>query len=212
MTEVLGRLAAAGAPDDRFYGVTIGLVTNTKDPDGLGRVRVTMPWLGEGIESGWARVAAPMAGAGRGCYLPPEVDDEVLVAFEHGDPEFPYVLGGLWNGTDKPPAENSDGRNDVRVLRSRSGHVIRLVDTKDAELVEIVDGSGRNSIVISTKDDTVTITAGADVEITAAGTLRLHGRTVEITSDADLTVHGGGELAVESDAVLTVKGRLVQIN
>ncbi len=70
-----------------------------------------------------------MAGAGRGLYILPEVDDEVLVAFEHGNPSTPYVLGGLWNGKDKPPEANSDGKNNMRVLKSRSGHVIRLDDT-----------------------------------------------------------------------------------
>src|SRR2546426_9457473 len=86
------------AREKKLYGVVAGIVTNNEDPDGLGRVKIRFPWLSEDNESWWARIAAPMAGKERGAYFLPEVDDEVLVAFEHGDVNFPYVLGALWNG------------------------------------------------------------------------------------------------------------------
>ena len=57
-----------------------------------------------------------MAGPARGLYVLPEVDDEVLVGFEHGRPDAPFVLGALWNGKDKPPESNGDGKNDRRSL------------------------------------------------------------------------------------------------
>ena len=130
MSDVFTRLFS---PDDkkegRLYGVVFGIVTNNKDPEGLGRVKVKLPWMADELESNWARVVTPMAGAQRGIYFLPEVDDEVLVAFEHGSAEHPYVLGALWNGKDKPPESNSDGKNNTRTIRSRSGHVIRLTDT-----------------------------------------------------------------------------------
>jgi uncharacterized protein involved in type VI secretion and phage assembly len=100
----------------RIHGVVVGLVTNNQDPDGLGRVKVKFPWLSDVDESSWARIAAPMAGKQRGACFLPEVDDEVLVAFEHGDMRFPYVLGALWNGQDAPPVTNSDGTNNVRMI------------------------------------------------------------------------------------------------
>lgn len=212
MTEVFDHLVAPDRQDGRFHGVAIGIVTNNKDPDGLGRVKLVLPWLAEDAESNWARVTTPMAGAGRGCYFLPEVGDEVLVAFEHGSPEFPYVVGALWNGKDKPPVANADGRNDVREIRSRSGHVVRLTDKAGAEQIEIVDAGGRNSIVISTKDNRITITAGADVVIDAAGKLRLSGNGVEITSKADVTVEGKSALTAKSGGQLTIKGKLVNIN
>ena len=109
----------------RISGVVVGVVTNTQDPAGLGRVKVKFPWLSDSEESFWARVATPMAGKGRGFYFLPEVEDEVLMAFEHGDARFPYVLGALWNGQDKPPESNEDGKNNIRSIKSRSGHVIR---------------------------------------------------------------------------------------
>ena len=91
----------------RIYGVVVGIVTaNQGDPDGLGRVKVRFPWLASDAESAWARIATLMAGNKRGSFFLPEVEDEVLVAFEHGDLRYPYILGALWNGKDKPPDTN----------------------------------------------------------------------------------------------------------
>jgi uncharacterized protein involved in type VI secretion and phage assembly len=213
VTDVFDQLTARAQVDGRFFGVAIGIVTNNKDPDGLGRVKLTLPWMADNTESNWARVATPMAGPGRGCYFLPEEEDEVLVAFEHGSPEFPYVVGGLWNGKDKPPVSNSDGKNDVRVIRSRSGHVIRLTDTDNAEQIEIIDKSAKNSIVISTKDNKITITADADIVIqSTGGKLQLSGKGVEITSKADVKIEAGANLAVNSSGQLNIKGELVNIN
>lgn len=213
MTDVFDQLTAPAQVDGQFYGVAIGIVTNNKDPDGLGRVKLTLPWMADNAETNWARVATPMAGAGRGCYFLPEVGDEVLVAFEHGSPEFPYVMGGLWNGKDKPPVSNSDGKNDVREIRSRSGHVIRLTDTDKAEQIEIIDKSAKNSIVISTKDNKITITADADIVIqSTGGKLQLSGKGVEITSKTDVKIEAGANLAVNSNGQLNIKGKLVNIN
>lgn len=213
MTNVFAQLMAPAEVDGRFYGVSIGIVTNNKDPDGLGRVKLKLPWMADDIESNWARIAAPMAGPQRGCYFLPEVDDEVLVAFQHGSPEFPYVLGGLWNGKDKPPASNSDGKNDVRVITSRSGHVIRLTDTDRDERIEIIDKSTKNSIVFSTKNNTITITADADIVVRSAnGKLKLSGKGVEISSQADVKVESTGAMELKSNAVLNIKGQQVNIN
>ena len=137
----------------RITGVAVGVVTNNQDPDGLGRVKVRFPWLSDADESQWARIAAPMAGKDRGVYFLPEVDDEVLVAFEHGDPRFPCVIGALWNGKDAPPATNSDGKNNVRVIKSRSGHIIRLNDEDGKEMIEIIDKSEKNSIIFAVTPD-----------------------------------------------------------
>jgi len=122
-TSLIDLLTPSGGSHEsgRFYGVVMGIVTNNQDPSNMARVRVKFPWLSDDNESWWARLATPMAGAGRGSYFLPEVNDEVLIAFEHGDVRFPYVLGGLWNGQDAPPANNSDGQNNIRVIHSRSG-------------------------------------------------------------------------------------------
>jgi len=106
-------------------------VTNNKDEEGLGRVKVTFAWLAENDESNWARIATMMAGNDRGSYFLPEVGDEVLIAFEQGSiSTFLHVIGSLWNGKDKVHETNSDGKNNLRVIKSRSGHKIIFDDTK----------------------------------------------------------------------------------
>jgi phage baseplate assembly protein V len=212
--EFLGQLMAPpdGGPAP-FSGVTVGIVTNNRDPDGLGRVKVKLPSISEQVESDWARVSSPMAGRARGLYWLPEVDDEVLVAFEHGRPDSVYVLGGLWNGKDKPPESNADGKNDLRTIKTRSGHVIRLTDTQGDEKIEIIDKSAKNSIVISTKNNTVTITGNADVTVqSSTGKLRLAGQQVEISSQGALTIEAKQNATVQAQAQLNLKGQLVNIN
>lgn len=200
-------------PSGRIHGVVTGVVTNNQDPEKLGRVRVRFPWLSKSEESAWARVASPMAGRERGLWTLPEVDDEVLVAFERGDPRFPYVLGGLWNSKAPPPETNADKTNDVRVLRSRSGHEIRLDDKDGEERIEIVDGSGKNSIVISTKDNTVTVQADADVVVrSSGGKLVLEGKGIEIKSQEGVKVEASKNLELKSGAQVNVKGSTINLN
>jgi uncharacterized protein involved in type VI secretion and phage assembly len=213
MTDVFSQLVGPAGGEGRFYGVAFAVVTNNKDPDQLGRVKLKLPWMADAAETDWARVVSPMAGKDRGLYFLPEVDDEVLVAFEHGNPESPYVLGALWNGKDKPPETNRDGKNDVRTIKSRSGHVIRLTDTKDGETIEIVDMSAKNSIVISTKDNRITIKADADIVIEAGkGKLALQGNGVEITSKAGVKIEAKQNLDLKAGPQLNVKGQMVNIN
>jgi uncharacterized protein involved in type VI secretion and phage assembly len=195
----------APVDDGHFAGVAMAIVTNNQDPDGLGRVKVQLPWLDDRVESDWARVVTPMAGAGRGLYWLPEVNDEVLVAFEHGRPDSLYVLGGLWNGKDKPPESNQDGKNDVRAITSRSGHVIRLTDTKDDERIEIIDKTGKNN--------TITISGDADITVQSAnGKLSLSGKGVEITSQAAVKIQAEQSMDLQAKAQLNVKGATVNIN
>ncbi|HEX7119495.1 MAG TPA: phage baseplate assembly protein V [Longimicrobiales bacterium] len=133
----------------RIYGVTPAVVTSTDDPDALGRVKVRYPWLGDDVESPWARVMSPMAGKERGIVFRPEVGDEVLVLFEHGDVRFPYVIGGVWSAADPPPEHGPDGDNHIRLIRSRSGHEIVLDDSPGAEKIVIADRSGEHRIELS---------------------------------------------------------------
>jgi uncharacterized protein involved in type VI secretion and phage assembly len=187
---LLDLLAPAEGARGLVHGVVVGVVTNNQDPDKMGRVKLRFPWLSDTDESTWARVAAAMAGPNRGLFLLPEVEDEVLVAFEHGDPRFPYVVGALWNGKDSPPADNADGKNDVRMLRSRSGHVIRLVDSAGAERIEITDKTGDNTVTIDSASNAITI-AATNVTIKAAnGKLRLEGATIEIEASGPARLKG----------------------
>jgi uncharacterized protein involved in type VI secretion and phage assembly len=197
----------------RVYGVVVGVVTNNQDPDGFGRVKVKFPWLSDVDESTWARVAVPMAGKQRGIYFLPEVDDEVLVVFEHGDVRTPYVLGALWNGLDAPPVTNDDGKNNVRLIQSRSGHVIKLNDEEGKETIEIIDKSKKNSIVIDTAKNTITVTTDKDITFSAAnGTIKLDAQKVEISSSGETKLKAGSTMNVEASATMTVKGATVNIN
>ena len=207
------RERASDQGHSRINGVVIGIVTNNKDDEGLGRVKVRFPWLSNTDDSFWARIATPMAGNNRGAYFLPELDDEVLVAFEHGDVRFPYIVGSLWNGKDQAPANNTDGKNNLRLIRSRSGHVIKLNDEDGKETVEIIDASGKNSIVIDTAHKTITITADADIVLAAAqGSIKLQAKTIEIRATADVTIGAKGKTNVTSIDDMVVKGKTVNIN
>jgi len=199
--------------NDRIYGVVVGLVTNNQDPDGVGRVKVRFPWLSDQDESFWARVAAPMAGKDRGVYLLPEVDDEVLVAFEHGDIRRPYVVGALWNSKDTPPAANDDGKNNIRIIKSRSGHVVKLNDEDGKETIEIIDKSTKNSIVIDTAANTITITSDKDIMLKASnGTITLDAQKIAVKSSADSKIEAGAGMDVKASGTMNIKGTTVNIN
>ena len=149
-----------GAPQRAgvIHGVVVAIVTSTEDPDELGRVKLQYPWLRDNSESDWARVASLMAGPDRGALFRPEVGDEVLVLFEHGDMRFPYVIGALWNGEDTPPEEKAaDADNDIRLIKSRSGHLVMLDDTPDGEKIEIVGSGGADKITVDCTENTITI-------------------------------------------------------
>jgi len=204
-----------------IFGVAVGIVTNNKDPEGLGRVKVKLPWLSDADESDWARVAAPGAGKDRGICFLPEVGDEVLVAFEHGDSRSPYVLGGLWNGKDTPPAKNDDGQNSIRLIKSRSGHTIKLNDEAGKETIEITDKSKKNSILIDTSKNTITITSEKDITLAASnGTIKLDAKEIQLRSSVDTKIEAGsnlslkasGKMEAKASSTMTIKGSMVNIN
>jgi uncharacterized protein involved in type VI secretion and phage assembly len=204
---------AGSQQQGRFYGVVMGIVTNNQDPDNMSRVRVKFPWLSDSNESWWARIAVPMAGNGRGTYFLPEVDDEVLIAFEHGDVRFPYVLGALWNGKDAPPANNSDGQNNIRVIHSRSGHLIRLDDSNGDEKIEVIDKTGGNSVTIKSSDNSMSLTCTGDMSLKCTGKMTLQATAgMEITCSANIKIQAQATMDIESTAPMTIKGALVNIN
>jgi uncharacterized protein involved in type VI secretion and phage assembly len=192
-------------------GVAIAIVTKNKDEDGLCRVKVSYPWHEKPRESYWARLAVPMAGNGRGTVMIPEVGDEVLVAFEREDLRFPYVLGALWNGQDKPPLANDDGKNDKRIVKSRKKHYL-LFDDGARGVVELAHENGGvvrftddeiflkdeqgNQLKIENKSGAITLQANGQLSIKAAA----------------ITIEATGTLDLKANATLTVRGALVNIN
>ncbi len=210
--------AITGGPSrPRVHGVVIGIVTTISDPAALGRVKVKFPWLDEGQESDWARVAAPGAGKSRGHYSLPEVDDEVLVAFEQGDMGRPYIIGGLWNGKDTPPeGQVKNGSVQARGIAARSGHALVFKEQ---------GGGGDGGIALTTKGGHTITISDTDRGITVASknhTIHLddRGRAVTIESGGDIEIVGsGGKLTITAQGVelvsnsqLTIQGTLVKIN
>jgi len=203
--DMLNQLLGHRSNEDKWYGVVVGVVTNNQDPDKMHRIKVRFPWLNQDDDSNWARVASPMAGNGRGAYFLPEVDDEVLVAFEHGSIEHPYVIGSLWGGKDKAPENNSDGANNNRSIKSRSGHVIRLCDKSGSESIEIIDKTGNNKIVIESSGNKISIKATGDIEISSStGKITLSAIGIELKSQANVDV--------TANAQVNVKGAMVNMN
>lgn len=186
--DLLLEAGAYPAHGGRWYGVYPALVSDIKDPDGAGKVKVTLPWspdTGSDRYETWARVATLMGGNNRGSWFIPDVNDEVLIVFEGGDPRRPFVLGGLWNGTDSPPQSmDGGGQNNLKILRSRNGVKITLDDQDGQEKfiaetpagqkitlkdgpgsVEIVDSNG-NSVKLQSSG--ITVNASAKVTVTAS--------------------------------------------
>jgi phage baseplate assembly protein V len=211
---MMGELLTDSRRPDRVYGVVVGVVTNNQDPEELGRVKVWFPWLADDGESNWARIASPMAGPERGLYFLPEVDDEVLVMFEHGQIDHPFIIGALWNGKDKPPATNGDGKNNLRVIKSRSGHTITLDDTADAEKITISDKTQKNTIVIDSKENTVTITSDKEVTVKAQGNITLDSsggdlaikcQSLSVDASKSVSIKAGQSGTVEANSGLALK-------
>ena len=191
-----------------FNGVTIAIVTNNKDPENLGRIKVKFPWLSQDEESYWARILTPMAGNDRGMYFLPEVDDEVLVAFEQGDMNVPYILGALWNGKDKPPAKNDDGKNNQRMIKSRSGHQIILDDTKGEEQIIIQDKTGKNQIVIDSKENNMNIQVEKDLTIETKGKIILKSSDDDVSIECNnLSIKVNKNYQLETGANCTIKAK-----
>ena len=142
-----------GPIDNTRYGVQYGIVTQNKDPDGLGRVKVRFPWLdrGDTDESNWAQVTTPMEGSKFGWYTMPDIDDVVLVMFIDGDSAFPIVVGGVWSTADGSPEANGDGKNNFRGYRSRSGSRLILDDSSKSKVV-LADKTGTNVIAVGAFD------------------------------------------------------------
>jgi len=201
-----------GRDRNRVYGVVVGIVIGNKDI-GIGRVRVKYPGMSDNEIGHMARVATLMAGQERGTLFLPEENDEVLIAFEQGDIARPYVIGALWNGKDKPPDSNANGKNNLRFIKSRSGHLVRLDDTEHNEKIEIIDKTGKNSLTFDTASNTVTIKSDKDVVIEAPkGRISLSAKNVEIQSNADTKVQAQTTMDIKASETLAIKGKPVNIN
>jgi len=199
-----------------FHGVYPGLVSDIKDPDNQGRVKVKLPWLPDTAGAGcelWARLATFMAGNNRGAWFVPDVDDEVLLAFEAGELRRPYVIGALWNGQDGPPESmDGSGQNNKKVLRSRNGVKITLDDqsgqetllleTPGGQKVTLKDGPGQ--VLIEDSNGNSVKLESAGITVTASAKVTVNASIVEVSAslvkvDAGMSKFSG---VVKADTVI----------
>lgn len=217
-TGLLAEQMSRERPLTQFPGVVTAVVTNTDDPQKWGRVKLKFPWMSDDAESDWARVAAPGAGPEAGFAALPDVDDEVLVAFEHGDFGHPYVLGGMWNGRHNLPPETEAAASGemplVRTWHSRTGHLIAMYDNSDNKIEITTQGGHKISL-----DD-----AGGKIEISSSGGLKItlddnssqvaveSGSSVELKASGNMKLEASGNLDIEAGGQVNIKGALVNLN
>jgi uncharacterized protein involved in type VI secretion and phage assembly len=237
---LFGAVHDAPEADLRIAGVVPALVTNCKDPENLGRVKVKIPWLSDTYESGWCRTLQLGAGDRRGIVILPEVDDEVLVSFAHGDVGHPFVLGGVFNGKDKPRAAwgtyaaDGQGRIERRSWTSRSGMNVTFIDTAGEEALEITTNEGAQKITLLQSRKGIQILSEGPVEVTAKQdvkvnaqmnvvveaqqatvkakrSVKVEGPQVEVAAQSALKLTGA-IVNVEASGPLTLRGAIVRIN
>lgn len=199
-----------------LQGVALGLVTNNQDPEGLGRVKVRYPWREGSEESHWARLAVLAAGKDRGTVWIPEVGDEVLLGFDKGNIEHPYVLGSLWNGKDAPPEKNSDGENNTKLIKSRCGHTIKFFEKQGQESFEIKTKGGHVLLMDDTAGSAQIIikdSSGNKIEIKSAqNSLTIEsGLSLKIKSQ-QIDIEAGASMNIKASGTLMIQGALVKIN
>ncbi len=200
LTNLTG-LVPGSTPLNRLIGVYPALVTDVVDPDQQGRVRVRLPALADsaaGYET-WARLATLMAGGNRGTWFIPDVNDEVLVAFEAGDPSHPVVVGALWNGQDAPPEQmDGAGNNYLKTILSRQGVRVTLDDT-DGDVKLRLETPGGQKVVLKDTPPSIEISDStgnsvklepSGITITAAAKVTVNASTVEVNAGM-VTVNAG---------------------
>ncbi|MBD2449272.1 VgrG-related protein [Nostoc sp. FACHB-152] len=202
----------------------VGIVTNNKDPKGWGRVKVKFPTLTEQDESHWARVVAIGAGPNRGFDCLPEINDEVLVGFEHGDIHRPYILGGVWNGKDAPPEKVDDSVVKgvrLRTFKTRTGHTLQYIEEDKAASkagIRLQTTKG-HKIYLNDSDQFIEIktTGGHSIKMDDRGksiTIETTGGHSIKMSDAtqSVTIKSTGNLDINATGIITIKGSLIKLN
>lgn len=209
----------------RIQGVVVGIVSNNMDPLQQGRVKVLYPWIGGmlPIESDWARVVSPGAGLMRGVEFIPEVGDEVMLTFEHGDPSRPYVLGGVWSSTATPPEPTTTavigGKVVKRVIRSSLGYAITLDDTPGAANITIEDPTQANKIAITATPlginietvGQIAIKGAQGIDIQTPADVQIQCTNFKITAAANAEIMATAQLNLQGTAATNVKAGAASI-
>jgi phage baseplate assembly protein V len=189
--------------DKRFYGVVQGVVTEVNDTDGKeGRVKVQFPWFDDQMETEWCRVRQFYAGNGYGAFFIPEVGDEVLVAFIHGDMRLPIILGGLYNGQDKPPSHRAADL-DQKMIRTKGGHELLFDDTSGKQRVRITTQGGHQAD-LSDADHKITLQSSGGQTVTLDDSAR--SITVQTGIGSISLQTAAGQISIDTTGNITLTG------
>jgi type VI secretion system secreted protein VgrG len=166
-----------------FCETQTAVVTDNYDPKGLGRIRVRFHWMKPDQKTPWLRMMMPYAGQNKGAFFIPELEEEVVVAFEGNNPLKPYVQGAVYNSSQNTTYSNSN--NDIKIIQSRSGHIIELNDAGEGTSITIKDHNG-NSIFLDT--------IGKNITITAPETMTLNAKNMVVNVEENLTTTVGKDM------------------
>lgn len=210
---LLSLLSSQAAPQPGET-LLVGIVTDNKDPKGWGRVKVKFPTLTEEHASHWARVVGAGAANQRGFDCLPEINDEVLVAFEHGDIHRPYVIGGVWNGKDAPPAKVGDSIQDgkvrLRTFKTRTGHQIQCVeeDKGGSKKGVYVETAGGHKIRINDSNKMVEVETSGGHKLTLSDS----GKSISMSSTGSIEIKAATTIDIRASGVISVNGALIKLN
>lgn len=199
---------------DRIYGVVTAVVTGNEDDHQQGRIKVKFPWLAGDYESFWAPVVQVGAGPNSGAVFIPEVGDEVLVAFQNGDFMHPFVIGGLYNGQDKPRIDDNmfdNGKVRRRSFVSRMGHRFIFFDADNASGVAMVTNNGKLQLALNETTQELHVKGDMKVIVESDQEINLNSAHVTVKASEDFTVRAG-KVTIKSDGVVDIDGAVIQLN
>jgi uncharacterized protein involved in type VI secretion and phage assembly len=203
-----------------------GNITDNKDPDKLNRVKVSVPGEEEGV-SGWIPLVTPLAGAGIGLSLLPNIDDQVLVVYLDEAHVHMAVLGGIWYNGAKPPETrensgadlNKNGDNALSFVKSRSGALIIFDDTKDDEKMQLIAADGKSRLEFLAKDKKVSLSTENDITIGAKGVITIDAEEIAVTGKKQVNISAGDYqvsakkgMNITAQQDMTLKGSGISLN
>lgn len=179
-------------------------VTDTEDPNSLGRVRVQFDWQAqqsEHMQTPWLRIAQPYAGGGKGFSFIPEIGEEVMIDFEGGNAERPYVSGTLYNGPGNPDGAWLPGNNQVKAIRTRNGHTIEIWDQGGGGYIRIYDNGKENYILtFSTDEKLIKLESTGNIELYAKNDIIMHaGHDINASADNDIFIAASHDMQRTAD-------------
>lgn len=177
-------------------------VTDNEDPNNLGRIRVQFDWqalLDDEMMTPWLRMAQPYAGGGKGFSFIPEIGEEVMIDFEGGNAERPYVKGTLYNGVGDPDGKwlpNNNSSNQIKAIRTRNGHTIEIHDEGDNGYIRIYDNEKENYILtFSTDEKLIKLESTGNIELYAKNDIIMHaGHDINASADNDVFIAAGNDM------------------